>query len=65
MDVLYDDRDERAGVKFADNDLIGVPWQIVIGPKGIAKGVVELKRRGSTEKEEISLDAALNKFTAK
>ncbi|MBL8630974.1 MAG: proline--tRNA ligase [Rhodospirillaceae bacterium] len=65
VDVLYDDRDERAGVKFADNDLIGVPWQIVIGPKGIAKGVVELKRRGSTEKEEISLDAALNKFTAK
>ena len=40
-DVLYDDRDERAGVKFAEMDLIGLPWQIIIGPKGVAKGVVE------------------------
>ncbi len=60
-EVLYDDRDERAGVKFADMDLIGVPWQLVIGPKGAAKGVVEVKRRGAAAKEELSADAALAK----
>ena len=45
-EVLYDDRDERPGVKFADMDLIGLPWQIVVGPKGVAKGMLEVKRRG-------------------
>ena len=59
VDVLYDDRDERAGVKFADMDLIGLPWQIVVGPKGVAAGVVELKSRKTGEKEELSLEAAL------
>ena len=43
--LLYDDRDERAGVKFADADLMGHPWQIVVGPRGAAAGRVELKRR--------------------
>jgi prolyl-tRNA synthetase len=62
-DVLYDDRDERAGVKFADMDLIGLPWQIVVGPKGVAKGVVELKRRATGAKEELSFDAAVAKLT--
>ncbi len=62
-DVLYDDRDERAGVKFADMDLIGLPWQIVVGPKGVAKGVVELKRRATGVKEELSFDAAVAKLT--
>ena len=42
---LYDDRDDRAGVKFADADLMGHPWQIVVGPRGAAAGKVELKRR--------------------
>ncbi|MBL8643914.1 MAG: proline--tRNA ligase [Rhodospirillaceae bacterium] len=65
ISVLYDDRDERAGVKFADMDLIGVPWHVVVGPKGIAKGQVELKRRGAAAREELSLEAALNKLTAK
>ncbi len=46
IDVLYDDRDERGGAKFATMDLIGLPWQIVVGPKGLEKGIVELKRRG-------------------
>ncbi len=64
IDVLYDDRDERPGVKFADMDLIGIPSQIVIGPKGVAKGVVEFKRRAGGAKEELSLDAALNKVMA-
>jgi prolyl-tRNA synthetase len=63
-DVLYDDRDERAGVKFADMDLIGLPWQIIVGPKGVAKGVVELKRRATGVKEELSFEAAVAKLTA-
>ena len=60
-DVLYDDRDERPGVKFANMDLIGIPWQIVVGPKGIAKGMVEIKRRAGSAREELTADAALNK----
>ena len=62
--MLYDDRDERAGVKFADMDLIGLPWQVVVGPKGVAKGVVELKRRATGVKEELSFEAAVAKLTA-
>ena len=64
LDVLYDDRDERAGVKFADVELIGLPWQLVVGPKGIAKGTVELKRRDTGAREELSLDAAVSKLLA-
>jgi prolyl-tRNA synthetase len=60
--VLYDDRDERPGVKFADMDLIGLPWQVVVGPKGVAKGMVEVKRRAGGAKEELSIDAALNRL---
>jgi len=65
LSVLYDDRDDRAGVKFADMDLIGVPWQVVIGPKGAAKGVAEVKRRAGGAKEEIAFDAVLNRLTAR
>jgi prolyl-tRNA synthetase len=64
VSVLYDDRDERPGVKFADMDLIGLPWQLIIGPKGLAKGQVELKRRAGGAREELPLDAALNRLTA-
>jgi prolyl-tRNA synthetase len=63
-EVLYDDRDERPGVKFADMDLIGVPWQLVVGPKGVAKGMIEVKRRAGGAKEELSAEAALKKVTA-
>ncbi|CAA6605589.1 Proline--tRNA ligase [Rhodospirillaceae bacterium LM-1] len=59
IEVLYDDRDERAGVKFADMDLIGLPWQLVAGPKGLKAGVVELKRRATGEKHELSVESAL------
>jgi len=59
VETLYDDRDERGGAKFATMDLIGLPWQVVIGPKGLEKGVVELKRRATGEKEELSLESAL------
>jgi prolyl-tRNA synthetase len=58
-EVLYDDRDERPGAKFADMDLIGLPWQLIIGPRGIAQGKVELKRRATGERDEVGLDAAL------
>jgi len=63
VDTLYDDRDTRAGGKFADMDLIGLPWQLVLGPRGIKNGVVELKNRRSGEKEELSLEAALSKIS--
>jgi prolyl-tRNA synthetase len=59
IEVLYDDRDERGGAKFATMDLIGLPWQLVIGPKGLAAGVVELKNRATGEKAELSLESAL------
>ncbi len=60
--ALYDDRAERAGPKFADADLMGHPWQIIVGPRGAANGMVELKRRATGEREELSLDAALAKI---
>ncbi len=60
--VLNDDRDERPGVKFADMDLIGLPWQLTVGPRGIKAGVVELKHRRSGEKHELSADSALAKI---
>ena len=57
--ALLDDRDERAGAKFADADLMGLPWQIIVGPKGAARGVVELKRRATGERVEVSVQDAL------
>ena len=59
--ALYDDRDDRAGVKFADADLMGHPWQIVVGPRGAAQGKVELRRRGSPDKTELSPEDALSR----
>jgi prolyl-tRNA synthetase len=59
VEVLYDDRDERAGAKLADMDLIGLPWQVMIGPRGLKAGVVELKNRRSGETRELSADAAV------
>ncbi len=54
LDVLHDDRDERPGAKFATLDLIGLPWQILVGPKGLAEGKVEVKRRRGGEREMLS-----------
>jgi prolyl-tRNA synthetase len=54
VDVLYDDTDERAGAKFATMDLIGLPWQVIVGPKGLADGKVELKRRSDGSRENVS-----------
>ena len=63
-DVLYDDTDNRAGAKFATMDLIGLPQQIVVGPRGMADGVVELKNRATGDRETMSVDALINKLTA-
>jgi prolyl-tRNA synthetase len=54
LDPLYDDRDERAGAKFATMDLIGLSWRITVGPRGLANGMVELTSRRSGETEEMS-----------
>jgi prolyl-tRNA synthetase len=60
--ALYDDREERAGVKFADADLMGHPWQIVVGPRGAGAGKVELKRRATGDKVEMTVDEAIAKL---
>ena len=59
LDPLYDDRDERAGAKFATMDLIGLPWRITIGPRGLKNGVVELTSRRTGESVELTADDAV------
>jgi prolyl-tRNA synthetase len=59
VDVLYDDRDVSPGVKFADADLVGVPVQLVVGAKGLARGVVERKQRATGERSELPVDGVL------
>ncbi len=61
---LYDDTDERPGGKFATMDLIGLPWQLIIGPRGLAEGNVELKRRATGERQSLPLDDALKALGA-
>jgi prolyl-tRNA synthetase len=61
LDPLYDDRDERAGAKFATMDLIGLPWRITVGPRGVAAGKVELTSRRTGESEEMMPEAALDR----
>ena len=56
LEVLYDDRDVSPGVKFADADLVGVPVQLVVGAKGLARGVVERKDRATGERQDVPLD---------
>ena len=57
--MLYDDRAERPGVKFSDMDLIGLPHQIIVGPRGAKAGTVEVKARRGGERQELSVEAAL------
>jgi prolyl-tRNA synthetase len=64
VEVLYDDRDESPGAKFATMDLIGLPEQLVIGPRGLAAGTIEMKHRRSGERRDVSVEAALNQLTA-
>ena len=61
IDVLYDDTDERAGGKFATMDLIGIPYQLIVGPKGVKTGEVEVKHRKSGERETLATDAGLKR----
>ena len=63
IETAYDDRDERGGAKLATMDLIGLPWQVIVGPRGIAAGTVELKRRSSGEKQELSVESALARLS--
>ncbi|MBU1043009.1 MAG: proline--tRNA ligase [Candidatus Omnitrophica bacterium] len=62
IEVIFDDRDIRAGIKFKDADLIGIPLQVIIGPKNIANNIIELKVRRSGQREEVSIDQASNRI---
>ena len=64
VEVLYDDTDQRAGAKFAAADLIGIPWQILVGPKGLAEGKCELKRRSDGTRENLSPADVVARLTA-
>ncbi len=64
LDVIYHDLDERPGSKFATADLIGIPWQILVGPKGLAAGKIELKRRADGAREQLAPDAAIDRLAA-
>src|SRR5579872_142625 len=62
--VLYDDRDESPGAKFATMDLIGLPWQLIVGPRGVAAGTLEVKNRRTGERRDLPAEAALERVTA-
>jgi prolyl-tRNA synthetase len=64
VETLYDDRDDRGGAKLASMDLIGLPWQLIIGPRGITSGTVELKNRATGERQDLSTESALARLTA-
>ena len=64
LEPLYDDRDERAGGKFATMDLIGLPWRITVGPRGLKNGVVDLTSRRTGESEEMPPEEAVERLAA-
>ena len=64
IDVLYDDRDQGAGGKFATADLIGIPFQLIVGPRGLKEGQVEIKHRKSGERETISVADAVQRLVS-
>ena len=63
VDVLLDDTEGRAGGKFATLDLIGLPWQVIVGPRGVKSGLVEVKERRTGQRQELSVDAAIMAVT--
>ncbi|MGN6551794.1 MAG: proline--tRNA ligase [Pararhizobium sp.] len=65
LSVLYDDTDDRAGAKFATADLIGLPVQVIVGPRSVAAGEVEIKQRRTGERQTMSVEAAINHLTAR
>ena len=62
IEILYDDTDDRAGAKFATMDLIGLPWQLIVGPRGLKDKLVELKDRRTGKRDSLSLDEAINRL---
>ena len=64
VEVLYDDRDERAGAKFSTMDVIGLPYQLIVGPKGLKNGELELKNRRTGERENIPLEGGVDRLIA-
>jgi prolyl-tRNA synthetase len=64
LSPLYDDRDDRAGAKFATMDLIGLPWRVTVGPRGLKAGVVEVTCRRTGVSEELSPEAAVGRLAA-
>ena len=64
VEVLYDDRDQRPGAKFASADLIGIPWQVLIGPKGLAEGKVEIKCRADGSRELLTAADVLERLAS-
>ena len=60
--MLHDDRDLRPGAKFADMDLIGTPWQVIVGPKGLSAGKLEVKNRKTGAREELPADQVVARF---
>jgi prolyl-tRNA synthetase len=63
IEVLYHDLDERPGAKFAAADLIGIPWQVLVGPRGLAEGKLEVKKRADGSRENLSPAAVLDLLT--
>ena len=61
IEVVVDDRDERPGFKFSDNDLMGFPYQVVLGKRGLKNGTVELKDRATGEREDVAIDEVVAK----
>ena len=64
VDVLYDDRAQPGGAKFATMDLIGLPWQVIIGPRGLKDGIAEVKNRKTGARENVALDQVVGRFSA-
>jgi prolyl-tRNA synthetase len=64
VDVLYDDTDARPGAKFATMDLIGLPWQVIIGPRGLKDGIAEVKNRRTGERSNVPLGEIVGRFSA-
>jgi len=65
VEVLYDDVDDRPGAKFAAMDLIGLPWQLIVGPRGVKAGTVEMKERKTGKREDVSVESALARLSAR
>ncbi len=62
VEVLYDDRNQPGGAKFASMDLIGLPWQVIVGPRGLKDGIAEVKNRKTGARENVALDQIVERF---